>query len=193
MLKEVIAEATTRVKALLVENDSDLAPERADEVARVVGTGVVVFANLTAQREKDVDFEWEDVVSLRGDAGPYVQYAHARTASLLRAAGRTPDADVDPGPLARDEEWALAMMLTELPDAVARAAESDEPHIVARYLLDVCAAFSRWYTLGNQDPSLKVITSDEAATSARVALAAATRVVLARGLGLLGLEAPDVM
>jgi arginyl-tRNA synthetase len=195
LLKDVIAEATTRVRALLAETNPDLPPERADEVARVVGVGVVVFTNLAAQREKDVDFEWEDVVSLRGDAGPYVQYAHARTASLLRAGGVAPEAlaDADPGPLVREEEWALAKLLCDLGDEVARAAESDEPHIVARYLLDVCAAFSRWYTLGNQDPALKVITADGPATRARLALAAATRATLQRGLGLLGLGAPEVM
>jgi arginyl-tRNA synthetase len=64
---------------------------------------------------------------------------------------------------------------------------------VARYLLDVCAAFSRWYTLGNQDAALRVITPDAATTRARLALAAATRGVLATGLGLLGLAAPEEM
>jgi arginyl-tRNA synthetase len=195
LLKEVIAEATARVARLLAENNPDLPPDRAQAVARDVGVGVVVFANLAAQREKDVDFEWEDVVSLRGDAGPYVQYAHARTASLLRAGGIAESdlAGADPTPLVRDEEWALAKLLTELGDEVARAAESDEPHVVARYLLDVCAAFSRWYTTGNQDASLKVITADPDATRARLALAAATRRVLATGLRLLGLKAPEAM
>jgi arginyl-tRNA synthetase len=195
LLKEVLGEATARVAALLKETNPDLPPEKAAEVARDVGVGVIVFSNVSAQREKDVDFEWEDVVSLRGDAGPYVQYAHARASSLLRAGGAAPAdlAAADPAPLARDEEWALAKMLLDVGDEVARAADADEPQVVARYLLDLCAAFSRWYTLGNQDPSLKVITADAAATRARLALAASTRKVLATGLGLLGLAAPEVM
>jgi arginyl-tRNA synthetase len=196
LLKDVIAEATARVAALLRESNPDLPAERAEAVARDVGVGVVKFANLAAQREKDVDFEWEEIVSLRGDAGPYVQYAHARAASLLRTGGVADPrglADADPTPLARDEEWALAKLLGDYGDEVARAAATDEPHIVARYLLDVCAAFSRWYTLGNQDASLRVLGADAATTRARLALAASTRVVLAHGLGLLGMAAPDVM
>jgi arginyl-tRNA synthetase len=195
LLTEVIAEATARVRALLDDTNPDLPPGRADAVARDVGIGVIVFANLVAQREKDVDFEWDDVVSLSGDAAPYVQYAHARVASIMRRAGVAPGelAGADPAPLQRDEEWALAKLLGDLGDEVARAAESDEPHVLARYLLDVCATFSRWYTLGNQDPSLKVLVPDAATTRARLALAAVTRHVLARGLALLGLRAPDVM
>jgi arginyl-tRNA synthetase len=195
LLKDVIGEATTRVAALLKETNPELAPAQAEAVAREVGVGVVVFANLAAQREKDVDFEWEDIVSLHGDASPYVQYAHARTASILARAGVAPGSlvDADPAPLGRDEEWALAKLLTELPDEVARAAETDEPHILCRYLLDVCAAFSRWYTLGNQDPALKVLVSDAGVTRARLALCAATGAVLAQGLGILGLAAPAVM
>lgn len=195
LLKEVIAEASARVAKLLAETNPDLPAATAEAVARDVGVGVVVFANLVAQRDKDVDFEWDDIVSLNGDAAPYVQYAHARTASVLRRAGADPVAlaETDPAPLVRDEEWALAKLLVELADETARAAETKEPHIVVRYLLDVCAAYSRWYTLGNQDPALKVLTSDAQTTRARLALTAATRHVLATGLGLLGLKAPDVM
>jgi arginyl-tRNA synthetase len=95
--------------------------------------------------------------------------------------------------LKRDEEWALARMLGELGDEAARAATGDEPHVIARYLLDVCAAFSRWYTLGNNDPSLKVLGADAETTRARLALTAATRAVLRAGLEMLGLSAPEVM
>lgn len=195
LLRDVIGEAATRVGALLRETNPDLPAEQAEAIARDVGTGAVVFANLAPQREKDVDFEWEDVVSLHGDAGPYVQYAHARTSSILRRAGAAADGlvDADAAPLARDEEWALAKILCELPDETARAAETDEPHILVRYLLDVCAAFSRWYTLGNQDPALKVLGGDAATTRARLALTAATRTILAEGLAMLGLKAPEVM
>ena len=197
LLRDVIDEASARVATLLKETNPDLPAAEAEAVARDVGVGVIIFANLVAQREKDVDFELDDVASLHGDAGPYIQYAHARTASVLRrggvAGGRAALADADPAPLGRDEEWALAKILCELPDETARAAETDEPHVLARYLLDVCAAFSRWYTLGNQDPSLKVLTSDATVTRARLALTAATGAVLAQGLAMLGLRAPESM
>jgi len=192
LLKEVLAEARERVLALLAETNPDLPAERAAAVAAEVGMGAVVFANLQAQREKDVDFEWDDVVSLHGDSAPYLQYAHARTASILRKSGEDV-VSADPARLVRDEEWALAKILADLPDETARAAETDEPHILARYLLEVCATFSRWYTLGNQDPELKVLAADPETRRARLALTAATRGVLRTGLAMLGLAAPEEM
>jgi arginyl-tRNA synthetase len=155
-----------------------------------------VFANLASQRDKDVDFALEEVTSFEGDAGPYLQYAHARTAGILRKGGvdaASALAAAEPSALARDEEWALARLLSDFADECQRALEACEPHVVARYLLDVCAAFSRWYTLGNQDPALKVLAPDATTRAARLALTAATQRTLARGLGLLGLVAPETM
>jgi arginyl-tRNA synthetase len=191
-LKELLAEARDRVLALLAEINPDLPPEQAAAVAGEVGRGAVVFANLQSQREKDVDFEWDDVINLHGDSAPYIQYAHARTASILRKAGDDV-ATADPARLVREEEWGLAKILSDFPDETARAAETDEPHILARYLLDVCATFSRWYTLGNQDPELKVLAPDPDTRRARLALTAATRGVLRTGLAMLGLAAPEEM
>ncbi len=76
---------------------------------------------------------------------------------------------------------------------MVKATESNEPHFVSRYLLDLCAAYSRWYTSGNTDAGLRVLVDDPAPRQARLALLAATRRVLADGLALLGLEAPDAM
>jgi len=109
-----------------------------------------------------------------------------------RGRGRVASADVDR--LASDLEWAVACKLLDLGDVVLRALDNNEPHVVSRYLLDVCALFSRWYTAGNQDRGLRVLVDDDRATSqARLCLVAAVETVLARGLALLGLEAPDVM
>jgi arginyl-tRNA synthetase len=196
LLRDVLAEATERARERVKSKNPDMPPSELGEAARVVGVGAVVFANLVSQREKDVDFEWEDVLSTDGDSGPYVQYAHARCASLLDKAGQVAPRDLagaDPAPLASDLEWAVGRALAELPDVVAKATESNEPHLVSRYLLDLCATYSRWYTAGNSDPSLRVLAEDQATRKARLALVAATRRVLAVGLGLLGLEAPDAM
>jgi arginyl-tRNA synthetase len=196
LLLEVLDEAVGKVAEKLRETSPDLPPERAQAIARQVGIGAVVFANLASQRDKDVDFDLDEITSFEGDAGPYVQYAHARTAAILRRAGDDPMASLaaaDPRRLERDEEWSLAKLLSDFPDEVARAVETCEPHGVARYLLDVCAAFSRWYTLGNQDPALKVLASDAETKRARLALTAVTQKTLARGLGLLGLAAPEAM
>jgi arginyl-tRNA synthetase len=115
LLKEVVAEAEQRVRALLAEINPDL--PNVDEVARTVGIGAIVFANLASQRDKDVAFEWDRVIALQGDSGAYLQYSHARCASIMRKAMcTTSDADLA---LAHDAEWAVARKLLEFPAAVA--------------------------------------------------------------------------
>jgi arginyl-tRNA synthetase len=76
---------------------------------------------------------------------------------------------------------------------VVRAASSCEPHGICHYLLDLAADFSRWYTAGNGDATLRVLCDDAATRKARLSLTAAVRATLERGLGLLGLGAPQMM
>ena len=179
----------------IAEKNPERGPEEVNDIARTVGIGAVVFANLASQREKDVDFDIEKVTSTEGDSGPYLQYVHARCASIVRKAGVTITStdDVDLGLLTHEAEWTIARRLVELPDVVVRAAEAAEPHIICHYLLQLAADFSRWYTLGNGDKSLRVINDDPALQRARLALTAAVQATMANGLGLLGIGAPDWM
>ncbi len=192
LLKQVLAQAQAGAAAKVRAANPDLAEADLAEVARVVGIGGVVFANLVTQRDKDVDFDWDDVLRVDGDNGPYIQYSHARCQSILRKAGGEPSAP-DAALLTHDFEWALALKLAEIPDVVNRCTETNEPHLLCRYLLDVSATFARWYTSGNQDTSLRVLCDDAAMQSARLGLVKATAAVLRQGLAILGIQAPDVM
>ena len=196
LLREVLHEASERSRERVREKNPDMSEADLAETARVVGIGAVVFANLISQRDKDVDFDWEDVLSTDGDTGPYVQYAHARCSSVLAKAGQVNLADLagaDPAPLAGDLEWAVARALSDFADVVAKAASDSEPHLVGRYLLDLVAAYSRWYTAGNTDHAARVLSPDPDTRRARLALLATTRATLRTGLALLGLGAPDAM
>jgi arginyl-tRNA synthetase len=179
----------------IAEKNPDRSPQEVDEVARVVGIGAVVFANLAAQREKDIDFDIDKVTSTEGDSGPYLQYVHARCASIVRKAGDTITSTegIDLSLLGHDTEWAIARRLLEYPDVVVRAAAAAEPHLVCHYLLQLAGDFSYWYTLGNGDKSLRVINEDPELQRARLALTAAVQATMANGLGLLGIGAPDWM
>ncbi len=125
----------------------------------------------------------------------YVQYAHARISSLLRNAadlGIAVDVDTfDPALLTHDREGALLGVLGEFPRVVASAAELREPHRVARYLEELATAYHKFY-----DACRVLPRGDEVATpthAARLVLCAATRQVLANGLDLLGVSAPERM
>jgi arginyl-tRNA synthetase len=95
--------------------------------------------------------------------------------------------------LSHDAEWAVAKRLLEMPEIVVRAGDAAEPHVVCHYLLQLASDFSRWYTLGNGDKSLRVINDDPALQHARLALTAGVKAALATGLRLLGMAAPDQM
>jgi arginyl-tRNA synthetase len=196
LMRNVFDIMQDEVRGRIAEANPERTPEEIEAVARAVGIGAVVFGNLASQREKDVDFEIERVTSLEGDSGPYLQYAHARCASIARKAGeRVESTDgVDFARLAHDAEWAVAKRLFDLPELAVRAAEACEPHLLCHYLLQLAGDFARWYTLGNGDRSLRVIVPDDPALQrARLALTAAVQAVLATGLGYLGIGAPDWM
>jgi arginyl-tRNA synthetase len=195
LLRGVLDEAQARVAREVEDKNPTMDAARRQDVARDVGVGAVVFANLVTQREKDVEFDIDQITSFTGDSGPYVQYAHARASSIQRKAGAGAGdlVNADVSLLTQPEEWTLARLLTELPDVCANVAETLEPHHLTRYLLDVCAAYSRWYAAGNEHPERRVMSDDANVTRARLALNAAMRETLRTGLALLGIAAPDEM
>lgn len=195
LMREVFTIAEQEVRAKIAEVNPNLPPDVVDKVAPEVGIGAVIFANLAPQREKDIDFELEKAVSLDGDSGPYLQYSHARCASIGRKANETVTSvdGVDFGKLAHDAEWAVAKKLLAFPEIVVRATDNAEPHVIAHYLLDLAGEFSRWYTLGNADATLRVLVDDAEIRRARLALVAAVQATLREGLSLLGMAAPEQM
>lgn len=196
LMRSVFDIMQDEVRPRIAAANPELAAGAVDAVAREVGIGAIVFANLASQREKDVDFDIDRVTSTDGDSGPYLQYSHARCASIARKAGVPPVTSVDGVDLARlahDAEWSVAKKLLAFPEAVVRAADASEPHVICHYLLDLASEFSRWYTLGNGDKSLRVLCDDPDLQRARLALTAAVQATLAKGLGLLGISAPPQM
>ena len=208
LMQEVFAIAKDEVrKHIAARIDPDLAgwampiprEEFLDKVSRDVGIGAVIFANLLPQRDKDIDFDIEHAVSLDGDSGPYLQYSHARCASIARKAeelGEPPITTADGiafSKLSTDAEWAVAKKLLDFPDIVVRATDNSEPHVICHYLLELAGEFSRWYTQGNGDAALRVLVEDDRVRRARLALVAGVQATLREGLSLLGIEAPDQM
>jgi arginyl-tRNA synthetase len=144
------------------------------------------------QRRADTEFVFDvDLALSKSDENPvyYIQYAHARICTMINNAGM-PAADVaaaDASLLTAPTEFALMQRLAEFPHVVALAAQDLSPHHIAFWLRDCASDFHAWYA------AERVLTDDVAVKLARLRLAATTRQVLANGLELLGVSAPERM
>jgi arginyl-tRNA synthetase len=185
-LIDLCNEAIERARAPVAERSRDLDADAAERVARAVGIGAVKYADLSSDRIKDYVFSWERMLSLDGNTAPYVQYAHARCRSIMRRAA-------EPGPftpivISNDAERTLARRLLAFPSVVGEVARDLEPHKLCTYLFDLATAYSTFF---ENCPVLKAET-DELRRS-RLGLVDVSARVLERGLGLLGIQAPDRM
>jgi len=167
------------------------------EVVSEVGKDAARFLFLTRRSESQLDFDIE-VAKKQSMDNPvfYVQYAHARGCSMARKAGEMglagPFADADLSLLALPEELQLMKLLAVYPEMVRNAALTCEPHRVTAFLQELAASFHGYFTR-YKDSEERVISENRDLSRARLALVAAVRQVVANGLGLLGVSAPERM
>jgi arginyl-tRNA synthetase len=170
------------------------------DVVNEVGAGPVRFMMLYRKNDAPLDFDFAKVTEQSRDNPVfYVQYAHARASSVLRNVQETfADLDLEERALARadldrlndDAEVALMRRIAQFPRIVEGAAQAHEPHRISFYLYDLAGDFHGLWNRGKDLPQLRFIyESDRELTRARVALVAATKRVLALGLGILGVHA----
>jgi arginyl-tRNA synthetase len=166
-----------------------------EDLVDAVGVDAARYALVRSSVDSTIDVDL-DLLAQHTNDNPvyYVQYAHARTAGVTRnarAAGvHTADA-FEPGLLDHPSESALIAALAELPRVIAQAAELREPHRLARYLEELAGHFHKWYDDCRVTPRGEEPVTDLHRT--RLWLNEATRTVLANGLGLLGVSAPERM
>ncbi|MDF1728450.1 MAG: arginine--tRNA ligase [Sulfitobacter sp.] len=167
-----------------------------------VGSDVTRFVMLTRRNDAMLDFDFDKVLEQsRENPVFYVQYAHARVFSVLRKAAEAGIAvdeqtlrNADLTKLDHASELALLRKLGEWPRLVETAARVNEPHRVAFYLYELAGEFHGLWNRGNEEPGLRFIQEGDAATSAaKIALARATAIVIAAGLGILGVTPAEEM
>lgn len=172
------------------------------DVVDQVGADVARFVMLTRKNDAPLDFDFDKVLEQsRENPVFYVQYAHARVASVLRKATEAglnvADADLraaDHGKLNHAAEIGLARKLAEWPRLVETAARSAEPHRIAFYLYELAGDFHGLWNRGNDTADLRFIQEDNPDTSlAKISLARAAAIVIAAGLGILGVKPAQEM
>ena len=181
LLKDLFAEAVAKVREIAKEKNPDEA--ECQRIAECVGVGAIVFYYLSNNRMRDINFMMDDALSFDGNTGPYAQYTYARTCSVLDRAGECGEmTDVTLG----EDEVELAKALAAFPEKVIAALSDYEPSVVTRYILDLCAAFNRFYhncSIANcEDAKLR---------KSRIALTSSTNQVLKTALHLICMQSPE--
>lgn len=183
-LDDLLKESVNKTLEIINEKNPNL--ENKEEVAEKVGIGAMVFTYLKNSRDKDIVFDWNDMLSFDGETGPYVQYTYARAKSILRKFG-TVEGDVNYSLLTSKEEFELIKTLDGLNDAILNGIERNEPSVVTRYVIDVAKAFNKVYN------ALPIGTAEEDVKKARLKLVEATSIVIKKALYLIGLETVEEM
>ncbi|WP_200939367.1 arginine--tRNA ligase [Arthrobacter sp. Leaf337] len=211
-LMALLDEAVDRARAVVDASRPDLSEDERAVTARQVGIGAVKYADLSVGHDTEYVFDFDRMLALSGNTGPYVQYAAARIRSILRKAEEAATASAfesggvadsgevaDSGDVAGEStagasiavvepaERALALHLLEYGATLRRVGELLEPHRLCAFLFELSQLFTSFY---DQCPVLK---ADESVRQSRLALCALVLHRLSEGLDLLGIETPENM
>jgi arginyl-tRNA synthetase len=184
-LISLLDEAVERARATVAEKNPGLDPATFALRAAEVGIGAVKYADLSTGRTRDYIFDPDRMVSLQGNTGVYLQYAHARIQSILRKVPAGAPAAITASLPLEPAERRLAMLLDGLDEALSTVRENYEPHRLCGYLYTLAQAFTDFY---EACPVLKAPTAE--VTANRIALCQLTGSTLKLGLELLGIAAP---
>ncbi|MEG2288574.1 MAG: arginine--tRNA ligase [Clostridium sp.] len=184
-LEDLLNETVLKTEEIINVKNPNLENKR--DVAKKVGICAIVFTFFKNSRERDIVFDWNEMLSFEGETGPYVQYTYARGKSILRKLGEA-TSEVDYSKLISSEEFELAKELSGFNNAIKQALDKLQPCIITRYTIDVAKAFNKFYNAINISNS-----EDEITKQTRLSLVKATLQVLHNGLNLIGLETVDEM
>ncbi len=153
--------------------------------AEVVGVGAIKFNDLKRESSGDIIFNWDEILNLKGDSGPYLQYSYARAKSILRKAKE--EKIKSNTKKIGGEITTLEKLLYRFPEVVERAGTEYSPHYVATYLIELASSFNNFYGQG------KIVDKADVNSPYKAALTEAFSIVLKNGLNLLGIQAPEKM
>jgi arginyl-tRNA synthetase len=185
LLRDVIHKSVDLALQIIEEKNPEL--ENKEEIAKQIGIGAVIFGDLSNDRVRDIDFSWEDVLNFEGETAPYLQYTHARICSIERKAEMDIRSDVNFELLKDPIEFELIKTLERFPTEIIEAAKAYRPNLISNYLIALAQSFNRFY---NNCP---IIKEEPELRDARLLLADSVKIVIAKGLSLMGIHAPQEM
>jgi arginyl-tRNA synthetase len=186
-LADVLAESVVRARAIIEEKNPELPEEEKAEIARVIGIGSVKYAELSQFRMTDYIFDWETMLSLKGNTAPYLINAYVRTRAIFRKLGSGFDPAGGRLTLTDEAEKTLLLKLAQYAEVVPTIPEDFRPNALAAYLYEVATTYHQFW---EACPVLKV---EGDVRHTRLALCELTGRVLRHGLGLLGISTTERM
>lgn len=188
-LEELLDEGKRRAYEIVNEKNPELSEEEKDNIAEVVGTGAIKYADLSQNRQTAVIFEWDKILSFEGNTAPYLQYSYARIKSILRRT-KEQNKDVKEDVIIKfvdKTERTLAHHLTQFPGVILKAADSCRPNLIADYLFELSKKFNSFYN------ACPILNQEDEILYSRLLLAERTAAVLKEGLNLLGINTLERM
>jgi arginyl-tRNA synthetase len=183
LIKKVVAQAEKEVES----RHEGWPAAKKKKTAESIALAGVKFGMIVHDPHKEISFQVEKAVEFEGETGPYIQYTHARICSIIRKAGKKIPKEVQYGLLQEEKEKGIIKALLAFPTVIGDAALQYKPALVARYLLSLCQEVNNYY---HEVPILK---SGENMRNAKLVLISCVRDIVAEGLSLLGIEAPEEM
>lgn len=189
LLEEAKQRARERIEEGIADGRLRVLPDEMDEVSQVVGIGAVKYADLRQNRLSDYQFDWDKMISFQGNAGPYLQYAYARCASIFAKGELDMEATAKDATIRLEApaEQTLGKHLIRFADVVYQAGETSQPHLICEHIYELARAFNGFYA---QCP---VLDARGDTRESRLGLTALTGRQIRRGLGLVGIGVVDRM
>ncbi len=160
--------------------------EDIETTAKMIANGAIKYGMVKMDNNRKIVFDMDEWLKLDGDTGPYLQYVHARISSLLQKNGE-PESIVNYDTLEKDQEIALLNKLSHFNDIVFKSHESFKTNTLTTYLYELCKLFNSFYA------DCPISSSEKDLKNARLALSLAVKNTVAKGLSLIGIQAPEKM
>ncbi|MBL7156189.1 MAG: arginine--tRNA ligase [Candidatus Pacebacteria bacterium] len=209
LLENILKKAIKKAEKIVQEKNPNLKNKEKQEIAKIVGIGAVKYNDLSQHYSKNIVFNWDKMLSLKGNSAPYLQYTYARACSILKKGGYSEQnchsdpeqsegeesrgivknpGDSSGSALRMTKELTLLKALYIFPEIIQESAEKYSPNIICNYLFELSQIFNNFY---ESVPVLKAKNKEIKKT--RLSIVKATAQVIKNGLNLLGISAPKKM